>query len=139
MHRYRIFITFIITLSAFFICALSTTTGTNKDTLNYPSSRNNDNPSSNLDSNTAEAVHGLGNESHHNQSRNDADNNNGYLEDNDDFGYELDPDDPIALDAPLNNTSSLSTNKRVLRVKDITCSGLTAGRNITGAVKEFVD
>ncbi|RYC57468.1 hypothetical protein CHU98_g8730 [Xylaria longipes] len=63
-----------------------------------------------------------------------------FLESDDGSANAFDPIDIVYPTTQLNSTSStLSRMKKALPVKGVTCSGLAAGRNITGAVNAFVD
>ncbi|KAI0118311.1 hypothetical protein GGR51DRAFT_554803 [Nemania sp. FL0031] len=139
MHRYGTFITLIITLSTFFIGASPFAIGASKDTLSFHSLRDNDNLGSGPDPDVVDAMPSPENRDDLDQNSHSTNNDDSYPEDGDDLEYEFDPNDPIASDVLSNDVSLSSGKKRVIHVKDISCSGLAAGRNITGAVDEFVD
>ncbi|KAH8164188.1 hypothetical protein CIB48_g4047 [Xylaria polymorpha] len=132
MYRYRTFMTFIFTLSAiFFEAALAIVDAPSGAIASH--SPGNNGPGSVLDSKIPELEHGLENGDYYGSSDDD-------LEDDDNSKNEFGPTETIYPTPWLNNTSfTLDQKKKSLPVKKVTCSGLTAGRNITGAVNEFVD
>ncbi|KAI0437577.1 hypothetical protein F4803DRAFT_555891 [Xylaria telfairii] len=125
MHHYRKFMTFVLTLSAVFLEAALAIVDAPNSALASHSSRN-DIPGSTLE-------HGLGNDDYDGSIDDD-------LEDDNNSKGAFNPIETIYPNPWLNNTSfAFDQKKKSLPVKKITCSGLTAGRNITVAVNTFVD
>ncbi|KAI0458153.1 hypothetical protein F5B21DRAFT_42281 [Xylaria acuta] len=132
MHRYKTLLTFIFTLSAIFLNAALAAVDAPNNTLTLHSPRN-ENSGITPNSNITELDHRPENDEYHGSD-------NDFLEDDDDLEDEFDPHDIVYSTTQLNSTSSvLSRKKKALPVKDVTCSGLAAGRNITGAINAFVD
>ncbi|KAI0487558.1 hypothetical protein F4859DRAFT_525665 [Xylaria cf. heliscus] len=134
MHCYRTSIAFIFTLSVIFFNATLAAANAPRNALALYSSEN-DTPGNTVDSNVPELEYSP-------EYDDCYDDDDAFLEDNGDGDPEddLDPEDAINLTTWLNSTSSaLSQEKKSLRVKGVTCSGLSVGRNVAGAIDAFAD
>ncbi|KAJ2974770.1 hypothetical protein NUW58_g8552 [Xylaria curta] len=125
MHRYRNSIFIILTLTAvFFDTSLAAIDLPNNAASAHPL-RSGDNQSSILSTATQEPSHALGN---HDSNDYDSLENDGDPED------KFDLRDAVNSGKLSNSASAVAgQKKRSLSVKDVTCSGRAAGRNITAA------